>query len=143
MGRGRSRLAWLCAVALAGIGGAGCGTGGPATRLEAGPGGPARFEDADLRAEVALDGDALALTLANRGPAPLEVRWEALVLVGADHREAPLAVATPPGPIAPGLTVRVRVLPPGLPPPRSRLEVVVPTVVRGVERHYHFHLRAR
>jgi hypothetical protein len=103
---------------------------------------PHRFSDAELTAQLRLDGN-LKLHLSNRTDEELTIRWDQLTLVGPDHREVPLSsdVTQPLGPhaeleasLAP-FALRARA---GVP-----FELIVPTVVHGAERVYHFHVKLR
>jgi len=93
-----------------------------------------KFEDADVRAEVTLGRERVTLQLVNKTDAPLAVDW-AQVTVVANHVEhaLPDAVACA---LQPGAARRVE-----LALPRSkRLELIVPTVVRGTPREYHWRM---
>jgi hypothetical protein len=106
--------------------------------------GPATFEDADLRAELIVDGTrALVVELVNKSDAPLDVDWPQLCVIGANHVAAPLGTVGAPS-LRPGERVAVRlpiVLPRGK-RGRAPIEVVLPTVVRGTPREYHYHVRS-
>lgn len=113
---------------------------------------PALFRDADLEAAVGLVtsvdqvGTALSLALRNRGSALIELRTGELALVGADHQLIALGAGEAVA-LAPGQHWQARL--PAPPEPAlalhagDRIELVVPTVVRGVLRDYHFRLRVR
>jgi hypothetical protein len=100
---------------------------------------PGAFDDADVRAEV-VGTATLTLRLHNKTDAPLEIRWNDVTIVGADHRQVPLAsdAATV---VAPGGRVDAPLAPFARPRRGARFELIVPTVVRGVPREYHFRLR--
>jgi hypothetical protein len=125
------RIALVVLFAFAG----GCAAQHGALRLV-----PAAFDDADVRAEV-VGTATLTLRLHNKTDAPLEIRWSDVTIVGADHRLVPLAsgAATV---VAPGGRVDAPLVPFARPRRGARFELIVPTVVRGVAREYHFHLRA-
>lgn len=106
---------------------------------------PPSFVDGELGCALRLD-DRLIVHLTNRTDEELTVRWDELTLVGPDHREVALHVSAS-EPLAPHGEIDVAVSPFAL---RGKsvgreapFELVVPTVVRGAERVYHFHVRLR
>jgi hypothetical protein len=113
---------------------AGCGAQHKALELS-----PRAFDDADVRAEVALH-DGLTLRLHNKTDEPLHVRWEDVAVVGADHRLTPLFPRGSLEPLAPGARFETPLHPWARPRRGAKIELIVPTVVRGVPREYHFHL---
>jgi hypothetical protein len=93
-----------------------------------------KFEDADVRAEVTRDRERVTLQLVNKTDAPLAVDWAQLTVV-ANHVEHALPDAAAcwlqPGARA-GTALAL--------PPSKRLELIVPTVVRGTAREYHWRM---
>jgi hypothetical protein len=104
---------------------------------------PARFDDAELSTELRADAPRIRMVLSNHSDAPVDVRWRELSMVGPDHRQVGLAVPNDPGAVAPGASVEVRLELPSAPRPGAQLDLIVPTVVRGVPREYHYRVRAR
>ena len=118
------------------MGAIGCATAPRPVRLE-----PPRFDDAELRAELMLQAPSrrVRLALINHGDRPVAVKWDELSLVGADHRLAPVPVRGLPDELAPGARIEVQL--PLDAPEGAQLELIVPTVVRGVQREYHYRVR--
>ncbi len=104
---------------------------------------PPRFDDSDLSAELAPEAAQIRMSLSNRSDTPIAVRWAELAMVGPDHRQVALAAPGQPELLAPGARLEVTLSPPIALTAGMRVEVIVPTNVRGVPRDYHFRLRAR
>jgi hypothetical protein len=108
------------------------------------------LEDGDIRAEWLLDPtsfQAMVVHLTNKTEVPLQLAWNDLILIGPDGTEAPLRAEGRVEPVESGATVVVRLVPftlPGFGPGApaydgSRFEVVVPVLVRGMQRAYRYH----
>src|SRR4051812_35133026 len=79
-----------------------------------------RFEDADVRAEVAADRGHVTLKLVNKTDAPLFVDWAQLSVV-ANHVEHTLSMASQALPPGAARLVELAL------PVAKRLELIVPT----------------
>jgi hypothetical protein len=115
---------------------------------------PDALEDTDVKAEVRADPTefkAVALDVTNKTEVPLQVQWEAISMIGPGGGQMVLRPSAPLGYVEPGAKLSALLLPFELPSVGSaakaydetNFEMVVPMVVRGVLREYHYHLHVK
>ena len=125
---------------------------GPDVHPAARPGAPEAVEDADVKAEILVDGaaEAVLLDVTNKTDQVLQVAWAEISLSRPDGTATVLRPDADLGWIQPGGTLSARLLPLGLPQAGSaalvnqgrRFELNVPVIVRREAKAYHFPLTA-
>jgi len=132
-------------LVLAGLAGCFSATYGYHVQLAEGPGDA--FEDAVVRAQVRVDGDAIRLELTNKTDEVIQVGWSKIRLDRGDGTQTVLHPASDLGWILPGTSAQAELVPVAFPQgdaarayDRRTLELAVPVVVRREPSTYRFHL---
>ena len=117
------------------------------------PGERDTIEDADVKAELLVDPtsfQAILLELTNKTGATLDVDWQGVAIVGADHVENRIRPDNRPDPVEPGAKIVTRLVPFVLPEKGpaaagyegATFELVVPVLIGGKNKVYRYHLLA-
>jgi len=152
------RLALVTLLAL--LAGGGCATSyeysfhltEPGVHPAAAPGGPEMLEDADVKAEILVDGaaEAVLLDVTNKTDQVLQVEWAQISLARPDRTETTLRPDVDLGWIQPGEKLAAKLFPLALPHSGNaalhnqgrQFQLNVPMIVRREAKAYHFTLTA-
>jgi len=124
----------------------------PGVHPAASPGGPEMLEDADVKAEILVDGvaEAVLLDVTNKTDQVLQVEWAEISITRPDGTATTLRPDVDLGWLPPGVTVAARLFPIALPHSGNaaladqgrRFQLNVPVIVRREAKVYHFTLTA-
>lgn len=124
----------------------------PGAHPAASPGGPEMLEDADVKAEILVDGaaEAVLLDVTNKTDQVLQVEWAQISLARPDRTETTLRPDVDLGWLQPGEKLAARLFPLALPHSGSvairnqgrPFQLNVPVIVRREAKVYHFTLTA-
>jgi len=124
----------------------------PGVRPAASPGEPEMLEDADVKAELLVDGvaEAVLLDVTNKTDQVLQVEWAEISITRPDGTGTSLRPDVDLGWLPPGATLAARLFPIALPHSGRaalanqgrRFQLNVPVIVRREPKVYHFTLTA-